>query len=299
MRASPERLPLQMLLRDASTRLSAAGVETALVDARLLLAHVLGLAPSQLLLVDEVDHESATAFAALIARREVRVPVQHLTGHAYFRDLDLEVGPGVFVPRPETEVMTGWAIERLRSRTAIAGQPLVVDLCSGSGAIAKAIATEVPGAVVHAVEVSPSAAQWAARNLSGTQVNLHVDDMAGALAELDGTVDLVIANPPYIPLEAFESVAPEAREHDPAVALFSGPDGLAAVRVVVAEAARLLRDGAWLCFEHADVQGASAPAAVVESELFGQVRDHHDLARRPRFVTAVRRPRIADVTRSP
>src|SRR3712207_701589 len=143
-----------------------------------------------------------------------------------------------FVPRPETEVMTGWAVEQLRPLVFRMQRPLVVELCTGSGAIAKALVDELPRLRVHAVELSEDAANWAARNLSGTSVELHLGDMASALPELNGTVDLVIANPPYIPLEAYESVAPEVRDHDPALALFSGEDGLDAIRVLVKVAAR-------------------------------------------------------------
>ena len=155
-----------------------------------------------------------------------------------------------------------------------------------AGAIAKSIATELTGTRVHAVELSEEAAAYAARNLADTTVELHVQDMIGALPELDGTVDLVIANPPYIPLEAFESVVPEARDHDPLLALFAGDDGLEVIRVVVAEAARLLRPAGLLCVEHADVQGESAQQVLVQHGAFAGVRDHHDLTGRPRFVTA-------------
>ena len=207
------------------------------------------------------------------------------------------MGPGVFVPRPETEVMTGWAIEQLRPMVYAVARgesrrlPVVVELGTGSGAVAKSIATELTGTRVHAVELSEEAAAYAARNLADTTVELHVQDMIGALPELDGTVDLVIANPPYIPLEAFESVVPEARDHDPLLALFAGPDGLEAIRVVVAEAARLLRPAGLLCIEHADVQGESAQQLLVQHGAFAGVRDHLDLNGRPRFVTAVRRSR--------
>jgi release factor glutamine methyltransferase len=152
---------------------------------------------------------------------------------------------------------------------------------------------EVPGISVDAVEVSEEAARWAERNLSGTGVRLHVQDMAGALPELDGRVDLVIANPPYIPLEAYESVTPEVRDHDPLVALFSGDDGLDAMRVVTEVAARLLTDGGLVCAEHAEVQVDSAPRVFTADGRFSSVRDHRDLSGRPRFVTAVRRARAA------
>ena len=193
------------------------------------------------------------------------------------------------MPRPETEVMTGWAIEQLTSLAAGPHRPSAVELCTGSGVIAKAIASEVTRVDIYAVEVSDEAAAYARRNLADTLVELRVADMATALVDLNGCVDLVIANPPYIPLDAYESVAPEARNHDPTLALFSGTDGLDAIRTVVSVATRLLRPAGLLCCEHADVQGESAPAVAVASGAFTAVRDHRDLAGRPRFFTAVRR----------
>ena len=162
-----------------------------------------------------MEDAQAAHFQTLINKRAHRVPLQHLTGRAHFRYLELEVGPGVFVPRPETEVMTGWAIEQLRPMVYAVARgesrrllPLVVELGTGSGAVAKSIATELTGTRVHAVELSEEAAAYAARNLADTTVELHVQDMIGALPELDGTVDLVIANPPYIPLEALNPWCP-------------------------------------------------------------------------------------------
>lgn len=269
-------------------RLGAAGIGSAPAEGRLLLAHVLGLEPGQLLLVDRVSGTDAAAYEDLVARRSQRVPLQHLTGQAYFRYEELAVGPGVFVPRPETEVMTGWAIDALTRLVAAGRRPVVVELCAGSGAISRAIAHEVPGVVVHAVELSEDAAAWAIRNLAGTGVELHVEDMAETLPELNGTVDLVIANPPYIPLDAFESVEPEVRDHDPAMALFSGDDGLDAMRVVARVSARLLADHGLVCAEHAEVQAESAPAVFVGAGTFTSVKDHPDLSARPRFVTAIR-----------
>ena len=164
------------------------------------------------------------------------------------------------------------------------GATVVVDLCTGSGAIALAIVHEVPGAQVHAVELDEPAYGWAQRNLSGTGVDLRLGDAADAFADLDGGVDVVVSNPPYIPLDAWESVAPEVRDHDPELALWSGEDGLDAMRMIEATAWRLLKPGGVVGVEHADVQGESAP------EVFGRrwadVRDHADLAGRPRFVTA-------------
>jgi release factor glutamine methyltransferase len=286
---------IRALLTEATARLAAAGVSSPSADARLLLAHVSGLGPAELLLRDGLDNETAARFRALLDRRAEQVPLQHLTGRAYFRHLELMVGLGVFVPRPETEVMTGWAIEqlrRLRSRRD-GGLIRVVELCAGSGAISAALASEVDwgrGELdLHAVEVSEVAAGWAARNLAGLPVTLHVRDMAGCLTELSGSVDLVIANQPYIPLEAYEAVPVDVRDHEPGLALWSGEDGLDAVRVVVREAARLLTPGGLLAYEHAEVQGETAPAVAVDSGRFDAVRDHPDLTGRARFVTAVRR----------
>ncbi|HEY5821804.1 MAG TPA: peptide chain release factor N(5)-glutamine methyltransferase [Propionibacteriaceae bacterium] len=284
-------MKIRPLLLDAVTRLRAAGVESAQSDARILLAHASGTELARLPLLDEITDEQAREFEDMIMFRERRIPVQHLTGRAHFRYVDLEVGPGVFVPRPETEVMTGWAIDQLRPMITLHHRPLAVELCAGSGAISKAITTELTRVDLHAVELSEQAAAYAFRNLRDTLVELHVEDMAEALHQLNGTVDLVIANPPYIPLEAFESVAPEARDHDPTLALFSGEDGLDAIKVVARVAARLLRPAGLLCIEHADVQGESAPAVVAATESFRVVRDHLDLTGRPRFVTAVRRSR--------
>jgi release factor glutamine methyltransferase len=272
--------------RAAAARLAEAGVPSPAHDADALLAHVLGVDQARLTLVDEIAEESASRFEALVARRARREPLQHLLGSAGFRFVELAVGPGVFVPRPETELLAGWAVERALERAREGGEPVVVDLCTGSGAIARAVAEEVPSARVHAVELDPAAYAWAARNLAGTGVELRLGDMADAFDDLAGGVDVVTCNPPYIPLDAWESVAPEARDHDPQLALFSGDDGLDAVRVVAVRAAELLRPGGWIGVEHADVQGESAPAVFARAGCFREVRDHHDLAGRPRYVTA-------------
>ncbi|MGO2036552.1 MAG: peptide chain release factor N(5)-glutamine methyltransferase [Brevibacterium sp.] len=280
--------PTAVLLRDAAAELERGGVPSPQADARQLLAHVLDLEPARLLLVDEVPPDRASEFTALVSRRAGREPLQHLTGRAWFRHTSVEVGPGVFVPRPETEAMTGWAIDRLAGMVSAHPAPSVVELCTGSGVIAKSVAEEVPTARVHAIELEESALAYAERNLSGTGVDLRAGDMAGSFADLDGLVDLVIANPPYIPLEAYESVAPEARDHDPSPALFSGADGLDALRVVASVAARLLRPGGLVCAEHAEVQAESAPRVFLEAGSFERIRDELDLTGRPRFVTAVR-----------
>jgi release factor glutamine methyltransferase len=265
----------------AVARLRDAGVASPEHDAAALLAHVMGTTRMGLAMV-EADAEQLTRFDDLVARRAQREPLQHLTGVAYFRHVELAVGPGVFVPRFETEVLAGWAVEQLGGLA----DPVVVDLCTGSGAVALALASEVPHARVYAVELDEAAVQWAVRNLEGSGVQLWQGDMADAFPELDGTVDVVVGNPPYIPLEAFESVEVEVRDHDPALALWSGEDGLDAMRVVEGAAARLLRPGGQVGAEHADVQGTAAPAVFAGTGRWTEVRDHPDLAGRARFVTA-------------
>lgn len=270
-------------LRSASRRVPDA-------DARLLLAHALGVPASRLLTLGEVDADAQVRFQDLLGRREAGIPLQYLTGRAPFRHVEVAVGPGVFIPRPETEVMTGWALERLAE---LGESPLVVELCAGSGAISLAIADEAPGTRQYAVELSEEAVRYAAANLTGTGVRLVQADMADVLPELDGTVDLVIANPPYVPLEAYDGVPAEVRDHEPSLALFSGQDGLDAMRVLARVAARLLRPGGWVCAEHAEVQDAAAPRVFLDHGGFDQLRDHRDLTGRPRFVTARRTPTMA------
>ncbi|WP_442914255.1 peptide chain release factor N(5)-glutamine methyltransferase [Kribbella sp. NBC_01245] len=280
---APEVIPPRALLADAAERLRAGGVGSPEYDAAELLAFVLGTTRGNLVLAAPTSAQ-LEVYDALVARRAQREPLQHLLGTAAFRYRELAVGPGVFVPRPETEVMVGWILDRLVG----VENPLVVDLCSGSGAIAGAVATERPDSTVHAVELSADACVWARRNLAGTGAILHEGDIDGCLPELNGQVDAVIANPPYIPLTAWESVATEARDHDPALALWSGDDGLDAIKVVAATAGRLLKPGGWFGCEHADVQGESAPAVFAATGFFAEVRDQPDLAGKPRFVTGRR-----------
>lgn len=265
-------------------------MESPRVDAELLLAHVLGVARSRLLTLDDVDDGAADRFAALTAQRADRVPLQHLTGRAPFRHLELAVGPGVFVPRPETEQLAGWALHRL---SGTAG-PIVVDLGSGSGALALSIAHEHPGVRVTAVELDRVAVEWTRHNAMArvaagdTPVAVVAGDMTdpALLSELDGRVTVVVSNPPYVPDDA---VLPrEVADHDPPLALWGGPDGLNVVRGMLTVAARLLHPGGWLGVEHADAQGGSLPALVRAHGGFPEVEDHPDLAGRPRFTTARR-----------
>jgi release factor glutamine methyltransferase len=272
----------ERLLTAATEKLLAAGVSSPRHDAEMLLCHITGVPRSSLITRAKPNPPQQEAFLELVDARARRFPLQHLTGSTGFRYVDVEVGPGVFVPRPETEVLAGWAIDRAKTLRS----PVVVELCAGAGAIALSVVHEVPTASVHAVELDEPAYEWAQRNLGGTGVDLRLGDMADAFADLDGTVDVVVANPPYIPLDAWESVAPEARDHDPALALWSGDDGLDAMRVVEQVAWRLLSPGGVVGAEHADVQGESAPA--VFASRWADVRDHRDLAERPRFVTATK-----------
>ena len=271
---------LRDAVRAAASRLADAGVPSPRVDAEELAAHSLGVARSELWRHDEVGEQ----FPAYVERRSAREPLQHITGRAFFRHLTLAVGPGVFVPRPETEVVAQAAIDAARRLSAA---PVVVDLGTGSGAIALAVATELPGAVVHAVEAEPAAYAWARRNCEGSPVDLRLGDMADSFPELDGSVDVVVSNPPYIPVGA-EVRDPEVAAHDPEAALWSGEDGLDAVRVVAAVAGRLLRPGGVVVVEHADLQGDSAPQVFRAVGGFTDVRDHRDLAHRDRYLTATR-----------
>ena len=274
----------------AVTRLAEAGVESPRADAELLAAHRHGVTRSQLNLVADSDFDPR--FWDDVARREAREPLQHITGTAFFRYLELEVGPGVFVPRPETEVMTGWAIDRLTEMDV--AEPVVADLGAGSGAIALSIAQEVPRARVHAVEGDPLARQWTERNIArcsaaaphtAGRVSLHPGDFSSALGELDGTVDLVISNPPYIPVGAV--VPPEVGEYEPSAALFAGADGLDAIRIVEQVARRLLRSGGRVAVEHGAPQGAGVYWVFAEENGWKETRNHTDLAGLDRFVTAI------------
>ncbi len=271
------------LLREAALLVPAA-------DARLLLAHAADVPVSRLLTLGGLDANTLARFEQLLADRAGGTPTQYLLGRAPFRHVEVVVGTGVFIPRPETEVMTGWAIDHLRAGPA---NPVVVELCAGSGAISLAIADEFAGADQYAVELSEQATAYAAINLAGTGVRLSQGDLVDALPELDGGVDLVIANPPYVPLESFDGIPAEVRDHEPALALFSGPDGLDAIRALTAVAARLLRPGGWVCVEHAELQHATAPEIFVRHGGFDQVRDRVDLNHRPRFVTARRSAAVA------
>ena len=283
-------------ISNATSLLTEAKVSSPQVDAELLLAHVLGVERSQLITIQEISDEQFSDFNNLVARRANRVPLQHLTGVAYFRHLELAVGPGVFVPRPETELLVDAAIAHLKN---IPAPRNAVDLCSGSGAIALSIALEVPGTIVLAVELSDDAVKWLAHNIVdhaaqleavGSHVFIHHGNAGDRtlLADMVGQIDAVVTNPPYIPSEMIPR-DPEARDHDPAIALFSGLDGLDVAREVVVVAADLLKTGGFFGMEHADVQGESMPALFdAMPNTWTNVKDNLDYNKLPRFTTAVR-----------
>lgn len=283
------RVSVQRSLRQAAEQLAGAGVPSPRVDAELLASYVLGTPRSRLLTVTETPDEFAREYASVIERRVRREPLQHITGEAHFRHITLAVGPGVFVPRPETEQSAGAAIAEAEHLVTSGERPRVVDLYAGSGAIALAVADEVPPADVHAVEAQDDAVAWLRRNAAGTAVAVHHEDVAdaptGSLREIRGSIDVVIANPPYVPTEAVIR-DPEVAAHDPAAALWSGKDGLDDMRVLERVAFDLLKDDGLVVAEHADAQGESAPDIFRSAGRWAEVADHHDLAGRPRYLTA-------------
>jgi len=283
-------LNLKALLDHAVAVLTAARVPSPEVDAELLVAHVLGVSrgqvQAQVVTGTPLDAEQRLTVLELVERRAAREPLQHLTGRAAFRSIELAVGPGVFVPRPETELVAQLAIDALQAVPT--ASPRAVDLGTGSGAIALALATEVPHAEVHAVENSPRAFIWARENvraIGAPNLRLVFADLADALPDLDGTLDVVVSNPPYIPAGAIPR-DPEVRLHDPEAALYGGADGLDVVRAVSSTARRLLRPGGTLVLEHGELQGADIrslltadgwSAAATTRDLLGRDRATHAL----------------------
>lgn len=282
---------LSAVLASAIESLAESGVPHPETDAQLLLAHVLDVSRGRLQALEAmnayVDEEVHQRFVSVVNRRAQREPLQHITGLAPFRYLELEVGPGVFVPRPETEFVTQVAIDALQQRGV--KQPLIVDLCSGSAAIALAFATEIPNARVHGVEQSPEAFEWALRNHKRypvTNLQLHLGGVADALPELDGTVQLVISNPPYIPDDAVPRDV-EVRQYDPELALYGGPDGLDVIREVSQTARRLVKPGGLVVIEHGESQGRDV-RAVLEADGWQHARTLPDLTARDRVTLAER-----------
>lgn len=282
---------LEDVLRSATEALVAAGVPTPDVDAELLAAHVFGLSRGALaaaaLRGDAAPVDAVDEFDELIRRRAAREPLQHLTGVAPFRHLELRVGRGVFVPRPETEMVAQLAIDALRS--VAAPEPIAVDLGTGSGAIALSLATEVPHARVHAAENSVDAFVWAKENFAAVgAANARVAfiDLAEAFPELDGSVSVLVSNPPYVPDDAIPR-DPEVRLWDPPAALYGGADGLDVVRVLSTVGRRLLHPGGTLVIEHGEWQGAPI-RDLLTADGWRAAATHRDLTQRDRATTAIR-----------
>ena len=274
---------LRQAIDEAAGTLELAGIGSARVDAELLAAHTAGVDRGRLRF-HEPEEQFYETYRSAVEARSRRIPLQHLTTTAAFGPLILEVGPGVFIPRPETEALLEWA-----ARQPLSTSPVIVDLCTGSGALALAIAHANAAARVIAIDDSPVALSYARRNCEGSGVELIEADVtrAGLLGELDGTVDLVVSNPPYIPDGAV--LEPEVAEHDPAHALFGGPDGMRVIDPLVGLAARLLRPGGFVAVEHDDGTAAETVASFDRSGAFADVTSRRDLAGRPRFVTAMRK----------
>lgn len=283
--------PVADVVRTTAARFAAAGIPDPQVDAELLVAHVLstsrGGVQAAAVRGDRLSADAAAALAPLVDRRCAREPLQHLTGLAPFRSLELAVGPGVFVPRPETEMVAQLAIDALRA--AASGSPIAVDLGTGSGAIALALATEVPHARVFAAENSVDAFIWTKENVArigATNLTLAFIDLADAFPELDGTVSVVASNPPYVPDDAIPR-DPEVRLFDPPAALYGGPDGLDAVRVLSRVGLRLAHPGGTIVIEHGEWQGA-AIREILTADGWRSAATHPDLTTRDRATTAVR-----------
>jgi release factor glutamine methyltransferase len=283
-------MKLSAAIEAASAKFGQAGIESFQADAEILLGFVLGLSRGELqvkaITGEELNPDDELKFQELVERRAERYPLQHLTGVAHFRQLELKVGPGVFVPRFETEVVTQIAIDALRAIPS--ENPVAVDLATGSGAIALSIAHEVPHSKVYAVELSEDALKYTRANFDryAPEAILVQGDLADAFPELNGLVDVLVSNPPYIP-DAMIPIYPEVHLHDPALALYGGDDGLDLVRKVEATAKRLLREGGALVIEHADMQG-DAIRELILSLGWRQARTHKDLSGRDRATSAIR-----------
>ena len=274
---------LRVEIAQAVAVLAQAGVGSPQADAEELAAHAAGTSRGRLWVLDDVDDEFCVRYADLVAARSQRIPLQHIVGTAPLGPVTVQVGPGVFIPRPETEGLLEWA-----SAQPLPPHPTIVDLCTGSGALALALSKFWPDARIVAVDDSDDALAYARRNVAGTPVELLRADVTDTalLPELDGQVDLLVANPPYIPEGA--ALEPEVAQHDPPHALFGGPDGMTVINAIAGLAGRWLRSGGRCAVEHDDTASAATVKAFSASRLFVDVRAARDLAGRPRFVTATR-----------
>lgn len=288
MRSGTTQLSLRRAIDDATATLTEAGIDSARWDAEQLAAHLAGVDRGRLALLESPGEDFFGRYRDAVAVRSRRVPLQHLLGTAAFGPLQLRVGPGVFIPRPETEALLEWArAQRLAPR------PVIVDLCTGSGALAVALAHHRAElgqeARIVALDNSDAALEYARGNAEGTAIEIVRADVTepGLLPELDGRVDLIVANPPYVPDGAV--LDPEVGQHDPHQAVFGGPDGLAVIAPIVRLAGRWLRPGGLIGIEHDDTTSRETVELFVRTGLFEDVQARQDLTGRPRFVTAMRR----------
>jgi release factor glutamine methyltransferase len=274
---------LRRAIDSAAALLAEAGIDSARCDAEQLAAHLAGTDRGRLPLLESPGDEFFGRYHDVVIARSRRVPLQHLIGTVSFGPVVLQVGPGVFIPRPETEAVLEWA-----SAQSLPARPVIVDLCTGSGALAVALAQHRPAARILGIDDSDAALEYACRNAEGSNVELVRADVTtpGLLPELDGQVDLVVSNPPYIPNSAV--LEPEVAQHDPHRALFGGPDGMALITAVVALAGRWLRPGGLLALEHDDTTSSLTVELVDSTGHFDDIEARNDLAGRPRFVTARR-----------
>jgi release factor glutamine methyltransferase len=279
--------PLRRAIDSAAALLAEAGIDSARRDAEQLAAHLAGIDRGRLTLLESLDDEFFGRYRDVVAARSRRVPLQHLIGTVAFGPAVLHVGPGVFIPRPETEAILAWATAQ-----RLAARPVIVDLCTGSGALAVALAQHRPAARVIGIDDSDAALDYARRNVEGTAVELVRADVTtpGLLPELDGRVDLIVANPPYIPDGVI--LEPEVAQHDPHHAVFGGPDGMAVIAAVVGLAGRWLCPGGLFAVEHDDTTSSQTVEFIESTGLFEDVRARQDLVGRPRFVTARKKWRV-------
>ncbi|MCZ4552957.1 N5-glutamine methyltransferase family protein [Gordonia rubripertincta] len=281
-------MSLREIRRQATDVLAVAGVDTPDVDAALLLAHVVGRTVGELVMVDDLTDDQLSRFHEFVRRRATREPLQHIVGRVQFGSIEVEVGPGVFTPRMETELLWSWGCDVL----AAVPDPVVVDLCSGSGALALALATSVSSSLVHAVEIDPDALTWLRRNLSHLprpardRVVVHSGDVRDPRVLAGVSADLVVANPPYIPIGA--DLPAEVAEHDPVLALFGGDDGMSVITPMIETIARVLVPGGAVAIEHDDTTGDLVMAALDAGGDFEGISQMSDLVGRPRFVSARR-----------